>query len=73
MQRAVNPLPDRLAFFWHRHWAISREDGLADQWMLQLPQPAAALRGLRPLPERVTFRDLALRDDDHRHGDVACT
>ncbi len=27
MQRAVNPLPDRLAFFWHRHWAISRDDG----------------------------------------------
>jgi uncharacterized protein (DUF1800 family) len=27
MQRAVNPFPDRLAFFWHRHWAISREDG----------------------------------------------
>jgi uncharacterized protein (DUF1800 family) len=27
MQRAVNPLPDRLAFFWHRHWAVSRDDG----------------------------------------------
>jgi uncharacterized protein (DUF1800 family) len=27
MQRAINPLPDRLAFFWHRHWAISREEG----------------------------------------------
>jgi uncharacterized protein (DUF1800 family) len=27
MQRAVNPLPDRLAFFWHRHWATSRDDG----------------------------------------------
>ena len=27
MQRAENPLPDRLAFFWHRHWAISRDDG----------------------------------------------
>ena len=27
MQRAINPLPDRLAFFWHRHWAVSRDDG----------------------------------------------
>ena len=27
MQRANNPLPDRLALFWHRHWAISRDDG----------------------------------------------
>ena len=27
MQRAINPFPDRLAFFWHRHWAISREEG----------------------------------------------
>ena len=28
MQRANNPLPDRLAFFWHRHWAVSRDDGI---------------------------------------------
>ena len=34
MQRAVNPLPDRLAFFWHRHWAISRDDGIPYQWIL---------------------------------------
>jgi uncharacterized protein (DUF1800 family) len=27
MQRAVNPLPERLAFFWHRHWAASIADG----------------------------------------------
>ncbi len=27
MQTAINPLPERLAFFWHRHWAISRDDG----------------------------------------------
>jgi uncharacterized protein (DUF1800 family) len=27
MQTAVNPLPERLAFFWHRHWAVSRDDG----------------------------------------------
>ena len=48
MQRAVNPFPDRLAFFWHRHWAISRDDGVdPDPVGLQLPQPAAQVRGLR--------------------------
>jgi uncharacterized protein (DUF1800 family) len=26
MQRSPNPLPERLAFFWHRHWANSRND-----------------------------------------------
>jgi uncharacterized protein (DUF1800 family) len=34
MQRAVNPFPERLAFFWHRHWAISRDDGIPNQWIL---------------------------------------
>ena len=34
MQRAVNPVPERLAFFWHRHWAISRDDGIPNQWIL---------------------------------------
>jgi uncharacterized protein (DUF1800 family) len=34
MQRAVNPFPDRLAFFWHRHWAVSRDDGIPNQWIL---------------------------------------
>ena len=34
MQRAVNPLPHRLAFFWHRHWAVSREEGPPNQWIL---------------------------------------
>ena len=35
MQTAVNPLPDRLAFFWHRHWAVSREDGSVQvPWIL---------------------------------------
>ena len=34
MQRSDNPLPERLAFFWHRHWAVSRDDGLPAQWMI---------------------------------------
>ena len=35
MQRAINPLPDRLAFFWHRHWAISRDDGIDYPWVIK--------------------------------------
>ena len=52
MQRVDNPLPERLAFFWHRHWAVSRDDGIPSSWMLayrnrmrsfaDLGQPASA-------------------------------
>ena len=34
MQRAVNPLPERLGFFWHRHWAVSRDDGIPAAWLV---------------------------------------
>ena len=34
MQRAVNPLPERIAFFWHRHWAVSRDDGIPAPWLV---------------------------------------
>ena len=34
MQRAVNPLRERLAFFWHRHWAVSRDDGIPVVWLV---------------------------------------
>ncbi len=34
MQRADNPFPERLAFFWHRHWAVSRDDGIPTTWIL---------------------------------------
>ena len=44
MQRAVNPLRERIAFFWHRHWAVSREDGIPAAVADRLPQPHAALR-----------------------------
>ena len=33
MQRAVNPLPQRMALYWHRHWVISTNDGsVSDKW-----------------------------------------
>ena len=41
MQRAVNPLRERLAFFWHRHWAVSRDDGIPAVVARRLPQPPA--------------------------------
>ena len=41
MQRAVNPLRERLAFFWHRHWAVSRDDGIPAVLARRLPQPPA--------------------------------
>ena len=33
MQRAVNPLPQRMALYWHRHWVVSTNDGsVSDKW-----------------------------------------
>jgi uncharacterized protein (DUF1800 family) len=53
MQRAVNPLRERLAFFWHRHWAVSRDDGIPARWlvayrnrMLRFADPAQSFRAL---------------------------
>ena len=59
MQRANNPLPDRLAFFWHRHWAISRDDGSVSYRLGGLvPQPAAEVLGL-PANPALEFREMA--------------
>ena len=66
MQRAVNPLPERLAFFWHRHWAVSRDDGTVSfDWALALPRPAAATS-----PTRDDVPRAGLRDHHGRPGDV---
>lgn len=35
MQRSPNPLVERLAFFWHRHWANSRNDVFPAQLMIR--------------------------------------
>jgi uncharacterized protein (DUF1800 family) len=35
MQRAVNPFPQRMALYWHRHWVVSTNDGsVSDKWAL---------------------------------------
>ena len=64
MQRAVNPLPERLAFFWHRHWAVSRDDGWSRRVGRQVPRPAAALRRLRRPTRTLTLPHARVRDDD---------
>jgi hypothetical protein len=54
MQRAVNPLRERLAFFWHRHWAVSRDDGIPAVWLVGYRD-----RLVRAADPAQTFRQLA--------------
>ena len=59
MQRAVNPLPERLAFFWHRHWAISLADGsVSDKWALAYRNHLLQFSDFAANPT-LTFRQLA--------------
>ena len=59
MQRAVNPLPDRLAFFWHRHWAVSRDDGTVSfDWALRYRDRLLRFADLAADPA-LSFRALA--------------
>ena len=59
MQRAVNPLPERLAFFWHRHWAVNREDGTPAEWLLLYRTRLRKYSTFATNPN-LSFRDLAL-------------
>ena len=56
MQRAVNPLPERIAFFWHRHWAVSRDDGIPAPWLVAYRN---RLLGSLQRTRRANFRQLA--------------
>ena len=59
MQRAVNPLPDRLAFFWHRHWAISRDDGTVSfDWAVKYRDRLLKYSNFQLTPT-LNFRDMA--------------
>jgi uncharacterized protein (DUF1800 family) len=53
MQRVDNPLPERLAFFWHRHWAVSIDDSIPNQWLLTYRNR------LRSFTRGHSFRDIA--------------
>ena len=71
MQRAINPLPDRLAFFWHRHWAISREEGASrSRGSLDYRNLLLRYADLGALPD-ATFRSTRVRHDTARRRDVA--
>jgi uncharacterized protein (DUF1800 family) len=59
MQRAVNPLPERMALFWHRHWAISLADGsVSDKWALAYRNHLLQFSDFAANPT-LTFRQLA--------------
>ena len=59
MQRAVNPLPQRLALFWHRHWAITLADGsVSDKWAHAYRQHLVRFSDFAASPT-LTFRQLA--------------
>jgi uncharacterized protein (DUF1800 family) len=59
MQRADNPLPDRLAFFWHRHWAVSRDDGTVSfDWAVKYRDRLLKFSNFQLNPA-LTFRELA--------------
>ena len=59
MQRAVNPLPERLALFWHRHWAITTADGsVSDKWAHAYRNHLLQFSDFAASPQ-LTFRQLA--------------
>ncbi len=71
MQRADNPFPDRLAFFWHRHWAISREDGsIPLKFVVDYRNMLLNYAEFGRVGPDVTFKQLALRHDHEERGHV---
>jgi len=59
MQRAQNPFIERLTLFWHRHWAISRADGVPAEWALTYRDRLRRFSDLATNPD-ASFRQLAL-------------
>ncbi|HEX6945602.1 MAG TPA: DUF1800 domain-containing protein [Casimicrobiaceae bacterium] len=58
MVRSTNPFVERLTFFWHRHWANSREQVSPPQLMLQQNDLFRRYSDFGP-NAGATFRDLA--------------
>lgn len=59
MQRAVNPFPERMAFYWHRHWVISTNDGsVSDKWCVAYRNHLLEFSDFGTYPN-ATFRQLA--------------
>jgi uncharacterized protein (DUF1800 family) len=59
MQRAQNPFTERLTFFWHRHWAISRQEGIPAQWLMSYRDLLRTYGDLAANPD-ATFKALAM-------------
>jgi len=59
MQRAGNPLAERLALMWHDHWAITAADGIPFRFVLTYRDRLRRYGDLATNPD-VTFRDLAI-------------
>lgn len=59
MQRAGNPLRERLALMWHDHWAISAADGVPFPWIVTYRDRLRRFADLAANPT-ATFRDLAI-------------
>ena len=64
MQRVDNPLPERLAFFGHRHWAVSIDDGIPNQWLLtyrnRMRSFAQSDRSFRDIAYEMSTADAAM-------------
>jgi uncharacterized protein (DUF1800 family) len=58
MQRAQNPFIERLTFFWHRHWAVSRAEGGAAKWIVTYRNLLRTYGDLASNPDK-TFKQLA--------------
>jgi len=59
MQRAVNPFVHRMAFYWHRHWVISTNDGsVSDKWCIAYRNHLLEYADFGKYPE-ASFRQLA--------------
>jgi uncharacterized protein (DUF1800 family) len=59
MQRATNPFFERLNFFWHCHFAVSRDSGIPAQWLLNYRDLLHGYSDLAANPQ-ASFHALAL-------------
>lgn len=59
MQRATNPLVERVNFFWHRHFAVSRDAGIPSAFLLAYRDRLRRYSDFAANPN-ANFHDLAL-------------
>ena len=59
MVRATNPFVERLTFFWHRHWANSRESGVPTAAADDAEQPVPQATRISRSNPKANFRQMA--------------